>query len=818
MRLLPIHMLLLAGLTSPVFSQTTEDVKTPAPPAPLKTDAVTFDRRASSAPRPKPDPEMEQVPSAFGRSRRPVEMRQVAFDEPGDGALWARGTSYKLRFDSSGATYMPRFGPRAERNLPVSFRLADATAGGETVLLDASAPPSRQGDSVAFDRGAIVERYDLGLENVEQLFVVDAPLPSGELVLHIAVESELDATASAAGLEFRGAPGFVRYGRATAIDATGASFPAPTSLVDGGIEIRVPEAFLATARFPLVVDPVITTFPVEDTFENTYQPDVAFNATSNQYAVVFEIPFSGPDPDVYVEIWNTGGFFLYAQWIDSSFTSWAKPRVASLPLHDQFLVVAEVGTAGSRTIWGRTVTSAGFNFGPQFQISGTESGEKLNPDVGGDPHPAGPVYYNVVWERVWSATDHDIHARLVTPSSTLLTGGTILLDNTSFTLDALPAISQSNGGSDWSIVWQREVSVSDHDIHGGRIRWNGQISNVPFTIASTIFDETAPSVSSPLADGQYLVANLHLYLTFPPPNHRAVYGRLMSGSTVLHALDLNDAESLYTSTPNAQDHANIAVESDGSSFVVAYSEQYQTSSTDYDIYVSTFRPVGNRLFVSEVHQNMAFSSSREDHPRLTSTASGAGVAGRFFAVWDDAVGGSQANNTEGALYDRGEFANFCHPTYDGVIACPCANPGVAQIRGCNNSASTGGSYFTGTGAASLAGDTLHLTATGLRPTATGILLQGTTFSATGIVFGQGVRCVAGSLKRLYVKSAVAGTIAVPQPADLTVSAASAAKGDPLSASASRYYLLYYRDPILLGGCPATSNFNATTSGAVTWRP
>ena len=341
---------------------------------------------------------------------------------------------------------------------------------------------------------------------------------------------------------------------------------------------------------------------------------------------------------------------------------------------------------------------------------------------------------------------------------------------------------------------------------------------MPFTVASTVFDETAPSVSSALANGQYLVAYLNLYLSFPPPNHRAVYGHLMNQTTTIHALDLNDAEALYTSTPTAQDHANVAVESDGSSFAVAYAEQYSTSSTDYDIYVSTFRPVGNWLFVSEVHQNMAYSSTREDHPRLTSTASGAGAAGRFFAVWDDATGGSALNDTEGALYDRGEFANFCHPGYEGVIACPCGNPSVAQTRGCNNSASTGGSYFTGTGAASLAGDTLHLAATGLRPTATGILLQGTAFTAGGIAFGQGVRCVAGSLKRLYVKSAVAGAITVPQPADLSVSAASAAKGDTLSPSASRYYMLYYRDPILLGGCPATSNFNATTSGAVTWRP
>jgi hypothetical protein len=30
--------------------------------------------------------------------------------------------------------------------------------------------------------------------------------------------------------------------------------------------------------------------------------------------------------------------------------------------------------------------------------------------------------------------------------------------------------------------------------------------------------------------------------------------------------------------------------------------------------------------------------------------------------------------------------------------------------------------------------------------------------------------------------------------------------------------VYYRDPNVLGGCPATSTFNATQSGQVSWWP
>jgi hypothetical protein len=83
-----------------------------------------------------------------------------------------------------------------------------------------------------------------------------------------------------------------------------------------------------------------------------------------------------------------------------------------------------------------------------------------------------------------------------------------------------------------------------------------------------------------------------------------------------------------------------------------------------------------------------------------------------------------------------------------------------------------------------------------------------------------VRCVGGTLKRLFTKSAVGGSITAPDfgAGDPTVSARAAAKGNPISAGQSRWYLVFYRDPVVLGGCPATSTFNATQTGRVEWSP
>jgi Tol biopolymer transport system component len=197
--------------------------------------------------------------------------------------------------------------------------------------------------------------------------------------------------------------------------------------------------------------------------------------------------------------------------------------------------------------------------------------------------------------------------------------------------------------------------------------------------------------------------------------------------------------------------------------------------------------------------------------------------GRFVVFWSGAstlVAGDTNAFDDVFVRDRvaSGFTTLCHPGVGGVVACPCSNPPGVTNLGCNNSAATGGAILGATGAAYLSMDSLSFITQGERPTATSILLQGNALISGGAAYGQGVRCVGGALKRLYVKSAVGGSITAPAPlmGDPTVSARSAALGDVIQPGTSRWYLVYYRDPIVLGGCTGSFTFNATQSGQVAW--
>src|SRR5262249_50861896 len=140
--------------------------------------------------------------------------------------------------------------------------------------------------------------------------------------------------------------------------------------------------------------------------------------------------------------------------------------------------------------------------------------------------------------------------------------------------------------------------------------------------------------------------------------------------------------------------------------------------------------------------------------------------GRCVAFWSaaaDLVPGDDNGRLDVFVRDReySPLASLCDPGAGGVIACPCSNPPSGSDRGCDNSSGTGGAALSASGVAYLPSDSLVLATGGERATATSIVLQGTSSPPAGVVYGQGVRCVGGALKRLFTKSASGGSITAP---------------------------------------------------------
>jgi hypothetical protein len=158
------------------------------------------------------------------------------------------------------------------------------------------------------------------------------------------------------------------------------------------------------------------------------------------------------------------------------------------------------------------------------------------------------------------------------------------------------------------------------------------------------------------------------------------------------------------------------------------------------------------------------------------------------------------------------ITSFCFGS--GPAACPCNNAGLPG-RGCENSMNQGGALLSTSG--STVPDTLRLMQGAMQGNSLAIFAQGDLELPGPVFFGDGLRCVGGTLLRLYASSAIGGATSVPPFGAPSISARSALLGDPLSPGDVRYYYAYYRDTVL-SFCtgPQGSYFNVGNALRVVW--
>ena len=151
-----------------------------------------------------------------------------------------------------------------------------------------------------------------------------------------------------------------------------------------------------------------------------------------------------------------------------------------------------------------------------------------------------------------------------------------------------------------------------------------------------------------------------------------------------------------------------------------------------------------------------------------------------------------------------------------ATACPCGNYSFQSVgRGCRNSInSAAGLFASGTPHP----DTVVLTTDGMPHSVLCLFLQGNALLSSGALFGDGVRCVGGAIKRLGSKTtSTAGIASYPNAGDTRIATRSAALGDPIPNGATRWYQTWYRDPSATF-CPPPqgSTFNISAGIAIVW--
>ncbi|MCC7063479.1 MAG: hypothetical protein IT456_11795 [Planctomycetes bacterium] len=265
------------------------------------------------------------------------------------GELWAAGASYKASFHD-GVRFIPYLGAEYPRMQEVRWTTTSVRIG-EHELLDGRPPRLATSNyRVEYDHGNVVEAYDVRSEGLEQTFVIARAPQTGDLTvrgeLHgLRCEPRVLGHGPLVLSDAEGHP-VVTYGAATAIDARGRHWPMTTWCEGSEVRLQLASADVATAVFPLLVDPLLSTGHSGPNGSSVASSEVAMatpTAIGIQPAYAYTRWVASGDSDLFLAGNNTNGIWFADLTVGASAE---QPAVAPISANDKYLLVYRSLAAG----------------------------------------------------------------------------------------------------------------------------------------------------------------------------------------------------------------------------------------------------------------------------------------------------------------------------------------------------------------------------------------------------------------------------------------------------------------------------------------
>jgi hypothetical protein len=466
--------------------------------------AAAFLAHHPIAQEPSPEPRLAPPPAT-------VILASPAAPNGEPGGLWACGNDYKVRFDG-GMTFYPYVGA-ALPHQSVQWRTTSARIGDYELVASGTAPTlEHRAGRCEYDFGAVVERYDVLPEGLEQSFVIKRCPSQGDLVITGEVITPLLLPARAAsheGLRLRLADGrdVVAYGAAIAIDANGTTTPMTTAVEANRIVLRLPADSVAAAAFPLVVDPVLSNVLLHTGSEvddvDLLHEEVSSSTGGGRMWVAESRTVAANDNDVrcyrYDDSFGGSGVEVYRRiglWDETH------ARLAVAPAASRVVLVHSTDTGPNRFVTVHSHDVHDFTLASNGDTVPTGSGSDWRPDIGGRRNQNGSavliVYQHEFVAPFAETPDSTIFATVYdasNPASPFVVAPFWIrfIIGTGFTWDQeRPVVNQAAGSNNWAIAFQEHDTIlpnDDWDIFIYEVDGSGGVS-----YAGTTEDAAIPSL------------------------------------------------------------------------------------------------------------------------------------------------------------------------------------------------------------------------------------------------------------------------------------------------------------------------------------
>jgi hypothetical protein len=471
-----------------------------------------------------------------------VPIHQTQPDGTQGGGTWAVGASYKVRFDG-GMQFVPYLGAAYPHNQPFAWRTEAITIGGRALPLAAMHERAVAPTRFEYDLGAAVEAYEVCAHGLEQTFTFATPPGQGELRIRGRLATALRALPGEhdlAAVIFRDEHGdaIVGFGAATAVDADGRAFPVRTTAGDGTLELVLAAEHVAAARWPLVIDPLLSNQLVSTSgtlpLGQARASDVARDEENHQLMVAIQRHASATDEDLFLRLFSDGFASSLGLVFADVDTTWdaTEPKVTYVGGADRWVAVftrAFHATSTSAVRWHPHAAASTVLDTTVGSVVPPVGSSDLHPSVGGYAGATTFVHAVLCWQRdlnlgAGGAHTVDNNSRVWFARLDLSSPGTGTLGVATEITGTDPAgacdrerpsinrLSLGNSPSHFLIAFQTYWNlapggIDDWDVEGRLIDGAGAVLPGVWTAASNT--QNADHKLGPLVDGmadEYVVA------------------------------------------------------------------------------------------------------------------------------------------------------------------------------------------------------------------------------------------------------------------------------------------------------------------------
>jgi hypothetical protein len=251
--------------------------------------------------------------------------------------------------------------------------------------------------------------------------------------------------------------------------------------------------------------------PVPPVAADRYEPAVAYNTLHDEYLVVWTNVWPSGTADIYARRVSRTGEILSWFCITTGAESRTWPAVAYNATNDEYLVVwAYEYSTLVYDVWGRTVAWNGSSMGSEFEIISHHADRSFwAPQVAWN---SSRNEYLVIWSAVDTTTGFPPGTYNKIGGYRVSASGTVYNPGSPFIIDSVddpqqPDLAYNTTTDEYLVVWVRYYTATGYDIYGARVDWQGNVVTPPaqFVIKATSDDEYDPAVTTNGVD-RYLVA------------------------------------------------------------------------------------------------------------------------------------------------------------------------------------------------------------------------------------------------------------------------------------------------------------------------